>query len=266
MREPFTKTRLRKTFLGAALFASATLMLVELPGSAQSMNMQQMENALNKLDPTPSLPVVAPNTVAPNSGQFPYPTQPQYSYTPVQQQAGYSFPGQPLVGVQTTQAPAQQMPMQSQAPLSPLRALFAGSQPKPTPPPKPVTPLQYVMQQFLGNGSSSNSSSGSNSANDQQKTYNAREYLQTANNEASKAYNACERASYGSDKYARKQAAQEAYYAAQAAHYAANNATSAAAGGPSSAQDAAAQARDAADRAQASADRASSNANNGGGW
>lgn len=247
-----------KTLLLLACITESSACYLALPASAQSMDMQQMESALNKLDPSPSLPLVTPNAV---QGQFPYPPQQQYSYAP-QTQPGYSFPAQPLVGYPTTQAPVQAM--QSQAPISPLRALFAGQQ-KPTPPPKPVTPLQYVMQQFLG-GSSGGSGSSSNSANDQQKVYNAREYLQTANNEASKAYNACQRASYGSDKYARKQAAQEAYYAAQAAHYAANNATSAAAGGSSAAQDAAAQARDAADRAQASADQASSNANNGGGW
>ena len=228
----------------------------QAPAFAQQMDMQQMQNALNSMDPTPAMPQqAAPNAV---QGQFPYPAQQQYSYTP-QQQSGYSFPGQPLVGYPTTQAP-----IQPQAPISPLRALFGG-QAKPTPPPKPVNPLQYVMQQFLGGGAAT-SSSGSNSGNDQQKLYNAREYLQTANDQASRAYNACQRASYGSDKYARKQAAEEAYYAAQAAHYAANNATAAAAGGSSAANDAAAQARNAADRAQASADQASSNANNGGGW
>ena len=239
-------------------FLAQSAVLLPLPAVGQSMNMQQMESELNRLDPTPSLPVVPPNTV---QGQFPYPSQQQYSYAAQPQtQSGYSFPGQPLVGYPTTQAPLQST--QAQTPFSPLRALFAGEQ-KPTPPPRPVSPLQYVMQQFLGSGSSSGSGG---SGNDQQKLYNAQQYLQTANNQASKAYYACQRASYGSDKYARKQAAEEAYYAAQAAHYAAESATSAAAGGSSAAQDAAAQARDAADRAQASADQASSNANNGGGW
>lgn len=227
------------------------LMLVciaQSPVCAQSMDMQQMESALNKMDPSPPMQQQAPPAVP---SQFPYPAQQQYSYAP-QQQAGYNFPGQPLVGYPTTQSPMpMQAPIKPQAPISPLRALFAGES-KPTPPPKPINPLQYVMQQFLGPGTASG---GSNSANDQQKLYNAREYLQTANNEASKAYNACQRASYGSDKYARKQAAEEAYYAAQAAHYAANNATAAAAGGSSAANDAAAQARNAADRAQASQTR-----------
>lgn len=233
--------------------------IAQSPVGAQSMDMQQMESALNKMDPSPPMPQAPPAV----QGQFPYPSQQQYSYAPQQQQAGYNFPGQPLVGYPSTQAPmAMQAPIKPQAPMSPLRALFAGES-KPSPPPKPINPLQYVMQQFLGPGTAS---SGANSGNDQQKLYNAREYLQTANNEASKAYNACQRASYGSDKYARKQAAEEAYYAAQAAHYAANNATAAAAGGSSAANDAASQARSAADRAQASADQASSNANGGGGW
>lgn len=235
--------------------------LAQTPVGAQSMDMQQMENALNKMDPSPPLPQV-PQSPPAVQGQFPYPAQQQYSYAP-QQQAGYNFPGQPLVGYPTTQAAMPvQTPIKPQASVSPLRALFGGDS-KPTPPPKPINPLQYVMQQFLGPGTAS---SGASAGNDQQKLYNAREYLQTANNEASKAYNACQRASYGNDKYARKQAAEEAYYAAQAAHYAANNATAAAAGGSSAANDAASQARDAADRAQASADQASSNANNGGGW
>lgn len=236
------------------LTLTLTLCLVHPPARAQSMDMQQMESELNKIDKTGAVPQAAPNAV---QGRFPYPAQQQYSYAPqaTPQGFGYGLPAQPLVG-----APMQ-TPVAPQAPVSPLRALFSGGQPKPTPPPKPVNPLQYVMQQFLG-GSSAGSG---DSSNDQQKLYNAREYLQTANDQASRAYNAMQRASYGSDKYARKQAAEEAYYAAQSARYAANNATSAAAGGSSAANDAAAQARAAADRAQANADQASSNAN-GGGW
>lgn len=254
------RKQLKMSLLLAFLTQSAVV--PPMPVAAQSMNMQQMESELNRLDPTPSLPVVSPGTVPGQSqGQFPYPPQQQYSnLSPTQTQSGYSFPGQPLVGYPSTPAAVAGTP--AQTPFSPLRALFAGEQ-KSTPPPRPVSPLQYVMQQFLGSGSSSSSGG---SGNDQQKLYNAQQYLQTANNQAQKAYYACQRASYGSDKYARKQAAEEAYYAAQAAHYAAESATSAAAGGSSAAQDAAAQARDAADRAQASADQASSNANNGGGW
>lgn len=241
----------------AQLIATSILLIGGMAVSAQqSMDMQQMEKALNQLDKTPPVPQTNPAPSAAAPGQFPFPQNQQYSYAP-QAASGYTFPGQAMIGAPgAVPVPAAE----AAPPMSPLQALFSGK-PKPTPPPKPVNPLQYVMQQFLGGGSNS----GGSPANDQQKIYNAREYLQTANNQASRAYNACQRASYGSDKYARKSAADEAYYAAQSARYAANNATSAAAGGPSAANDAAAQARDAADRAQADADRARANAD-GGGW
>jgi hypothetical protein len=213
--------------------------LCQLPAGAQSMDLQQMETALNGFDKTP--PIAAPTTMmAPNA---------------VSRPPGYSFPGLQPTGVYPAQAP-----IKPQAPVSPLQMLFGGGA-KPAPPPaKPVNPLQYIMQQFLGGGTSGSGTPGENS----QKLSNAQEYCQTANDQASRAYNASQRATSG-DSSSRKEAASEAYYAAQSARYAANNATSAAAGGTSAANDAASQARDAADRAQASADQASSNAN-GGGW
>jgi hypothetical protein len=217
------------------------LCFCELPAGAQSMDLQQMERALNGFDKTP--PIAAPTTrTAPSA---------------VIRPPGYSFPGlQPTEVVYPAQAPIKPQA----APMSPLQMLFGGA-PKPAPPPpKPVNPLQYIMQQFLGGGTSGSGTPGDNA----QKLNSAQEYCQTANDQASRAYNASQRASSG-DTSSRKEAASEAYYAAQSARYAANNATSAAAGGSSEANDAAAQARDAADRAQASADQASSNAN-GGGW
>ncbi len=247
-----------------------TFLACQLAVGAKTLDSQQMEQALNAFDrpglfaqPGASNPVPKKYSGQPafpgssQQGQFNYPP-PQQQYSRAQQpqtmapQYGYGFPSQQAV----------QAPVQHQAPMSPLQALFSGQSKPAAPPPKPINPLQYVMQQFLGGGGTT----GSGAGNDPQKLSNAQEYLQTANDQASRAYNACQRASYGSDTYARKAASSEAYYAAQAARYAANNATSAAAGGSSAANDAAAQARDAADRAQASADQASSNANGGGGW
>jgi hypothetical protein len=89
--------------------------------------------------------------------------------------------------------------------------------------------------------------------------------LQTARDEASRAQSACDRASYGSDKYLRRQAAEQAQYAAQAANAAADAAYSLSGNTTSDISGLASQTRSEANRAQAAADRASANAN-GGGW
>ena len=159
---------------------------------AQTLNSQQMEGLMNQYD-RPSLwsPPQSNNgnqIIRPNGfGALQQPVQ--NGYGAIQQQ--------------------QQPPVQK---VSPFQALFGGG-PKPAPPPpKPVNPLQYVMQQFLGGGSSSG-----NAGQDSQKLYNAQEYLQTANDQASRAEMRASAPATDRISTARQQASSEAYYAAQAA-------------------------------------------------
>lgn len=242
-------------------------------GAHTAITSSQMEQMLNQYDQSnlwnhgPNNQAAAqsrlqPGAFNPNSARAPFPQSAtvQAPFFPMQNrgpQGGFGQMMSPASGMfGGQQAPSQP----AQPPVSPFAALFGGAPPQPKAPPPPANPMQAMLRMFLGDGSSSGSD-----AQNQEKTGNAQSYLQTANDAASRAQSACERASYGSDIDARKSAAQEAYYAAQAARGAADSATGAAQGGPSEANDAAAQARDAADRAQAAADRASANAS-GSGW
>lgn len=169
---------------------------------------------------------------------------------------------------QAFQAPAAS-PLQLNTGLPQKQGLFSGFAPKPQPP-AGKSPFNVsggdVFRMFFG-GSPQGASPSSNAqaqknaqnAQNQQKLYSAREYLQTANDQAQRARDAYA-SSMSGDKWSRTNNADTAYYAAQAARGAADSATAAAAGGTSDAQDAAAQARNAADEAQANADRARANA------
>ncbi len=131
------------------------------------------------------------------------------------------------------------------------------------PQPTPLFNRHTILQTLFGSGSTASGKEDSKNLNRiRSQVLNK---LQTANDQAARAQSACDRASYGSDKYARKQAAEEAYYAAQAANSAADAAYSLSGGTTSDISGLASQARSAADRAQGAADRASANAN-GGGW
>lgn len=149
-----------------------------------------------------------------------------------------------------------------------LQQMFGGG--AASPPPQPTSPgglfsRENILKTFFGNGGSGSSST--NSPDNSGKIAQAQENLSTALNQASKAENDCERASYGNDRGVRMGAAESARYAAGSARAAADRASSAAYGLGGLASDYAAQARAAADRAQAAADRATANAESApGGW
>ena len=79
---------------------------------------------------------------------------------------------------------------------------------------------------------------------------------QTAENQASRAYNAEEKARYDKDKWRRGEDANDAYYAAKAARNASDRVYQASVKGDPSAQQYADKARDAAERAKGDAERA----------
>lgn len=123
------------------------------------------------------------------------------------------------------------------------------------------SPGATLLESFSQSASAGNTAKGTGTAalsppQSQAKTFQAREHLQYASDQATQAESAAGRAGCSGNRSAKLAAAEEAQYHANYAREAADRATAAAAGGPPEANDAAQQARNAAYRAQAAADRA----------
>ncbi len=120
---------------------------------------------------------------------------------------------------------------------------------------------QDLMRIFLGGSSTAGGASRAPAPKDfSSQNSNAYNAYQRAENESSKAHGCANGASYGNDKWGRKNYADQAEYAANAAYYAAQEAQNAAYNAGSEAQGYANLARAASDRARADADRARYNA------
>ncbi len=111
--------------------------------------------------------------------------------------------------------------------------------------------MQMLRTLFGGSGASANSGS-----NTDWSSSNAYSDWQEAENQASRAHNAEERARYDKDKWRRGDDASEAYYAAKSARNASDRVYNASRAGDPTGKQYAGRARAAADRAQADSDQA----------